>query len=291
MNCYSIFRDIDTLAHDYDLAFKWKHEARLAFINVSLSHSSLNGHDLLTNGTTIRVEWGFIYSTMVCTYICIYTYIYNKAGIVFLPVSDIRISVFTGEWEFCGETDDAYFDFGKQIKNLASNVYHRVISQIRKSDIAPVPYPQIYNSEQKCTHFRSELCIVGTGALWNLWDWSILRPRAVTAGYIDQHQGLNDIVLIFIQQKQRQTQNLRRRFHFGARNHIVLVSFYLLQEHIDGLVQDSSNSIANVIALSHRYALKTVSNRFSIFTTGWRCCKHCCCTQARCGRGRCHGYI
>ena len=43
----------------------------------------------------------------------------------------------------------------------------------------------------------------GTGALWNLWDWSILRPRPVTAGYIDQHQGLNDIVLIFIQQKQR----------------------------------------------------------------------------------------
>ena len=29
--------------------------------------------------------------------------------------------------------------------------------------------------EQKCTHTCSELCLVGygTGALWDLWDWSI----------------------------------------------------------------------------------------------------------------------
>ena len=31
------------------------------------------------------------------------------------------------------------------------------------------------HSEQKCAHFYSEWCIVvyGTGALWDLWDWSI----------------------------------------------------------------------------------------------------------------------
>ena len=40
MNCYCIFRGVETLAHDYDLAFKWKHEARLALIKVSLFMSS-----------------------------------------------------------------------------------------------------------------------------------------------------------------------------------------------------------------------------------------------------------
>ena len=39
----------------------------------------------------------------------------------------------------------------------------------------PVPYPTMHHSEQKCAHFCSEWCIVGygTGALWDLWDWSI----------------------------------------------------------------------------------------------------------------------
>ena len=34
----------------------------------------------------------------------------------------------------------------------------------------------MHHSEQKCTHFCSEWCIVeyGTGALWDLRDWSIL---------------------------------------------------------------------------------------------------------------------
>ena len=41
--------------------------------------------------------------------------------------------------------------------------------------MAPVPYPTMHNSEQKCVHFCSEWCIVGygTGALWDSWAWSI----------------------------------------------------------------------------------------------------------------------
>ena len=45
-----------------------------------------------------------------------------------------------------------------------------------KSHNVPVPYPTIQHSEQKCAHCCSERCIVGygTGALWDLWDCSIM---------------------------------------------------------------------------------------------------------------------
>ena len=63
------------------------------------------------------------------------------------------------------------------------------IDQIHKSHNAPVTYPQelitvisswhpaMHHSEQKCAHFCSEWCIVGygTGALWDLWKWSVTR--------------------------------------------------------------------------------------------------------------------
>ena len=50
-----------------------------------------------------------------------------------------------------------------------------IIDLIHKIHNAPVPYPTIYHSEQKCSYFCSEWRIVGygTGALWHLWDWSI----------------------------------------------------------------------------------------------------------------------
>ena len=40
---------------------------------------------------------------------------------------------------------------------------------------APVPYPTMHESEQKCVHSCSELYNVryGTDALWYLWDWPI----------------------------------------------------------------------------------------------------------------------
>ena len=41
---------------------------------------------------------------------------------------------------------------------------------------APVPYRTMHHSEQKCTHFCCEWCIVGyeTGTLWDIWDSSIM---------------------------------------------------------------------------------------------------------------------
>ena len=45
------------------------------------------------------------------------------------------------------------------------------IDLIHKSHNAPVPYPTMHHSEQKCAHFCSEWCMVGygTGVLWHLW--------------------------------------------------------------------------------------------------------------------------
>ena len=44
------------------------------------------------------------------------------------------------------------------------------IYQSHKSHTAPVPYPTMHNSEQKCVHFCSEWCIVGYGtdACWGM---------------------------------------------------------------------------------------------------------------------------
>ena len=52
--------------------------------------------------------------------------------------------------------------------NMAIDLTH-------KSQKAPVPYPTMLHSEQKCAHFCSEWSIVwyGTGAFWDLWNWSI----------------------------------------------------------------------------------------------------------------------
>ena len=52
---------------------------------------------------------------------------------------------------------------------------HHGIDLIHKSRNAPLPYPTMHHPEQKCAHFCSEWYIVGwgTGALWDLWDWSI----------------------------------------------------------------------------------------------------------------------
>ena len=60
----------------------------------------------------------------------------------------------------------------KAISIIAAN--GQAIDLIHKSHNAPVPYPTLHHSEQKCTHFCSEWCIVGygTSAFWDLWDWS-----------------------------------------------------------------------------------------------------------------------
>ena len=49
------------------------------------------------------------------------------------------------------------------------------IDLINKSHNAPVPYPTMHHSEQKCAHFCYEWCIVGyeTGALWDFLNCEI----------------------------------------------------------------------------------------------------------------------
>ena len=56
---------------------------------------------------------------------------------------------------------------------------------IHKSHNAPVPYPKILHSEQKCAHFCSEWSILGyeTGAFWDLWNWSILSHGSMMSVY------------------------------------------------------------------------------------------------------------
>ena len=45
------------------------------------------------------------------------------------------------------------------------------MDQFHKSQNAPVPYPKMLHSEQKCAHFCSEWSILGygTGAFWDIW--------------------------------------------------------------------------------------------------------------------------
>ena len=51
-----------------------------------------------------------------------------------------------------------------------------LIDRIHKSHNKHVPYATVHRSEHKGAHSYSEWCIVryGTGALWDLWDWSYL---------------------------------------------------------------------------------------------------------------------
>ena len=53
------------------------------------------------------------------------------------------------------------------------------MDQFHKSHNAPVPYPTMHHSEQKCAHFCSEWCIVGygTGALWDFWISQLTDPN------------------------------------------------------------------------------------------------------------------
>ena len=72
---------------------------------------------------------------------------------------------------------------------LVTHINLRKTGQFRKSQNAPVPYPTMLYSEQKCAHFCSEWSIVGyahfcsewinvgyeTGAFWDWWIRSIVH--------------------------------------------------------------------------------------------------------------------
>ena len=54
---------------------------------------------------------------------------------------------------------------------LIDSICEKVIEHIRKSNIAPVPFPTMYHSEPKYAYFWSELCVVGyeKGAVCDLF--------------------------------------------------------------------------------------------------------------------------
>ena len=72
-----------------------------------------------------------------------------------------------------------------------------VMGLIHKSHSAPVPYPTMHHSEQKCAHFCSDWCILGygTGALWDLWDWSI-EFTVYPSSFRSNTQSMNFIIVI-----------------------------------------------------------------------------------------------
>ena len=44
---------------------------------------------------------------------------------------------------------------------------------IHKSQNAPVPYPTMFHSERFCSESEWSIMGYGTGAFWDLWNWSI----------------------------------------------------------------------------------------------------------------------
>ena len=68
---------------------------------------------------------------------------------------------------------------GLHVPQLAKR---HTIDRFHNSQNAPVPYPTMLHSEQKCAHFCSEWSIVGyeTGAFWDLLIWSIVTTSATS---------------------------------------------------------------------------------------------------------------
>ena len=63
------------------------------------------------------------------------------------------------------------------ITNPRMHLFHISECSIQNRNVhAPVPYPRMLHSEQKCAHFCSEWRILGygTGAFWDLWNWFII---------------------------------------------------------------------------------------------------------------------
>ena len=75
----------------------------------------------------------------------------------------------------CKETSQTWVDETSKRGPLRDR--HTDTDLIHKSQNAPVPYPAMLHSKQKCAHFCSEWSIAGygTSAFWNLWNWSIGR--------------------------------------------------------------------------------------------------------------------
>ena len=77
---------------------------------------------------------------------------------------------------FCLHISCQYTYYMSPLTSRLQFCFPGIIDPIHKSHKAPVPYPILLYSEQKCAHFCSEWSILRyeTGAFWNLWNWSIV---------------------------------------------------------------------------------------------------------------------
>ena len=75
--------------------------------------------------------------------------------------------------------------------------YTPTIDQFHKSQNAPLPYPRMLQSEQKCAHFCSEWSILGygRGAFWDLW----IRP--ILLQYVQKPVSQVDELIIYMSWK------------------------------------------------------------------------------------------
>ena len=75
----------------------------------------------------------------------------------------------------CGSSIHIFQNYSADTRRRPHYIYWSSVGETTHN--TPVPYSAMHYSEQKCTHFCCEWCIVGTDALLDLRDWSI------TTGY------------------------------------------------------------------------------------------------------------
>ena len=142
-------------------------------------------HRTILNGIYARVFAGhaWIYLIIAITWACVKLSLQHSI----YPVK-YGFGVFCFVWlwyQFLADLCYLYVSIFFMVASLAQGQWYdcpsvnlqdvRKIVQSHKSHNAPFPYPTMHHSEQKCSHFCSEWCIVGygIGALWDLWIWSI----------------------------------------------------------------------------------------------------------------------
>ena len=131
-----------------------------------------------------------------------------------------------------------------------------IIDQFHKSQNAPVPYPTMLHSEQKCAHFCSEWSIVGYGtdAFCDLWIRSTKKQQTITRisdnpvhchTSITRYQwGFGKVLMAL----HIATYKTGKKFMILP-IFLELILCSLFEAYINGLVQDYSNSSALAVEL------------------------------------------
>ena len=95
------------------------------------------------------------------------------------PIRDVVILVLTEYLTHCSPVAQW---ISHNLGHISSGTH---IDQIHKSHNAPVPYPTMHHSEQKCADFCTEWCIGGYGT-GVLWDWF--------NNFVSQHQAIEKLI-------------------------------------------------------------------------------------------------